>query len=55
MTNRDATKVRFDLWAVLSFLVVLVGIGMGYLFNAQATARIIVTYKISTFFTAIDS
>ena len=30
------TVVRFDLWAVLGFLVLLVGIGMGYLFNAQA-------------------
>ena len=35
----DVTKVRFDLYGVLFFLVVLVGIGMGYLFTAQATAR----------------
>jgi len=33
------TKVRFDLWAVLGFLILLVGIGMGYLFNAQAENR----------------
>jgi prefoldin subunit 5 len=39
MTENGDTKIRFDLWAVLSFLVVLVGIGMGYLFTAQATAR----------------
>jgi hypothetical protein len=39
MAENGTTKVRFDLWGVLAFLVVLVGIGMGYLFNAQATAR----------------
>lgn len=40
MGNDDsATQVRFDLYGVLAFLVILVGIGMGYLFTAQATAR----------------
>lgn len=37
--NSEKTIVRFDLWAVLAFLVLLVGIGMGYLFNAQAESK----------------
>lgn len=30
------TKVRFDLWAVLGFLIIIVATGFGYLFTAQA-------------------
>lgn len=39
MANGDSngvTKVRFDLWAVLGFLVLLFALCFGYLFNAQA-------------------
>lgn len=40
MTDSEGkTLVRFDLWVVLAFLVLLSGIGMGYLFNAQAESR----------------
>ncbi len=39
MEKDSVTKVRFDLWAVLGFLVLLVGVCVGYLFNAQATNR----------------
>lgn len=35
----ETTKIRFDLWAVLTFLFVLAGSGMLYLFNQQAIAR----------------
>lgn len=35
----DMTKVRFDLWAVLAFLVLMFGIALGYLFTSQAQAR----------------
>jgi hypothetical protein len=35
----EVTKVRFDLWAVLAFLVLGAVLGMGYLFNEQGMAR----------------
>lgn len=37
--NNGKTLIRMDLWAVLAFLVLLIGIGMGYLFNAQASNK----------------
>ena len=37
--NSSKTLIRMDLWGVLGFLVLLVGIGMGWLFNAQADNR----------------
>ena len=36
--SQGVTRVRFDLWAVLAFLVLLAGLSFGYLFNAQITA-----------------
>ena len=39
MPECGSTKVRFDLWAVLGFLVLLAAICIGYLFNAQAMDR----------------
>jgi uncharacterized membrane-anchored protein YhcB (DUF1043 family) len=36
----DESKVRFDLWTVLGFLVLLVGICLGYLFLAQGADRV---------------
>ena len=39
MAENGITKVRFDLWAVLAFLVILVGGGGIYMFNAQAADR----------------
>ena len=39
MPECGSTKVRFDLWAVLAFLVILAAICIGYLFNAQAMDR----------------
>jgi uncharacterized membrane-anchored protein YhcB (DUF1043 family) len=39
MTENGATRVKFDLWAVLGFLVLLVGICVGYLFVAQAANK----------------
>lgn len=33
------TKVRFSLWSVLAFLVILAAACIGYLFNSQAAAR----------------
>jgi hypothetical protein len=33
------TPVRFDLWSVLAFLVLLAGLTAGYLFNAQASSK----------------
>jgi hypothetical protein len=35
----ENTRVRFDLWAVLGFLVFLFSICFGYLFNAQAVSK----------------
>jgi hypothetical protein len=37
--ENGVTRVKFDLWAVLGFLVVLSGLSMGYLFNAQANSK----------------
>ena len=37
--DNGVTRVRFDLWAVLAFLVLLVGGGGIYMFNAQAADR----------------
>ena len=34
------TTVKFKLWAVLGFLVALIGIGLGYLFIAQTSAAV---------------
>ena len=35
----ENTRVRFDLWAVLGFLVLLFSLCFGYLFNAQAVSK----------------
>ncbi len=35
----ETTKVRFDFWTVLGFLVVLMAACLGYLFTAQGTNR----------------
>jgi len=40
MPVNEETTIRFKLWAVLGFLVVLVGIGLGYLFIAQTSAAV---------------
>jgi hypothetical protein len=37
--SAGVTRVRFDLWAVLAFLVLLAGISFGYLFQSQAASR----------------
>jgi exonuclease VII small subunit len=37
--GEQTTKVRFSLWGVLAFLVVLSGVCFGYLFTAQATTK----------------
>ena len=39
MPDSEVTKVRFTLLEVLTFLVILVGICIGYLFLAQAAAK----------------
>jgi len=39
MPVNGETTVKFRLWPVLGFLVLLVGIGMGYLFTAQGENR----------------
>ena len=39
VTNKPTT-VRFELWAVLAFLVALTGICIGYLFNSQADSKV---------------
>ena len=35
----EDTKVQFSLWAVLTFLVILGGLSLGYLFDAQGRMR----------------
>ena len=40
MPGNEETTIKFKLWAVLGFLVVLVGIGLGYLFIAQTSAAV---------------
>uniref|UniRef100_A0A6H1ZXU0 Uncharacterized protein n=1 Tax=viral metagenome TaxID=1070528 RepID=A0A6H1ZXU0_9ZZZZ len=40
MPGNEETTIRFKLWAVLGFLVALIGIGFGYLFIAQTSAAI---------------
>lgn len=40
MPNNNETKVRFNLWAVLGFLVLLGALGFGYLFSAQSEDRV---------------
>ena len=39
MPVNGETTVKFRLWPVLGFLVLLVGIGMGYLFTALGESR----------------
>jgi len=40
MPVNEETTIKFKLWAVLGFLVALIGIGFGYLFIAQTSAAI---------------
>jgi len=40
MPGSEETTIKFKLWAVLGFLIVLVGIGLGYLFIAQTSAAV---------------
>ena len=40
MPGNDETTIKFKLWAVLGFLVVLVGIGLSYLFIVQTSAAV---------------
>ena len=40
LANERETTIRFKLWAVLGFLVALIGIGFGYLFIAQTSAGV---------------
>ena len=40
MSVNGETTIRFKLWAVLGFLVVLVGVGLSYLFIAQTSAGV---------------
>ena len=37
--GNNLTNVRFSLWSVLGFLVLITGICIGYLFNSQALIR----------------
>lgn len=39
MPENEVTKVRFTLLEVLTFLVILVGVCLGYLFVAQVSAK----------------
>ena len=40
MPVNEETTIKFKLWAVLGFLVALIGIGFGYLFIAQTSAAV---------------
>ena len=40
MPGNEETTIKFKLWAVLGFLVVLVGIGFSYLFIVQTSAAV---------------
>uniref|UniRef100_A0A6M3L2M0 Uncharacterized protein n=1 Tax=viral metagenome TaxID=1070528 RepID=A0A6M3L2M0_9ZZZZ len=40
MPGNEETTIKFKLWAVLGFLVVLVGVGLSYLFIAQTSAGV---------------
>ena len=40
MPVNGETTIKFKLWAVLGFLVALIGIGFGYLFIAQTSAAV---------------
>ncbi len=39
MSQNENTKVKFDLWTVLGFLVLLVALCLAYLFTAQGTIQ----------------
>ena len=40
MPGNEETTIKFKLWAVLGFLIVLVGVGLSYLLSAQLSAGV---------------